>query len=75
MYTDLVREEITTDVHASQTLQEFDPYLGSMLETFTCSRKAERSLTCLAFPMGESYLDLSVFSIHLIHLTWVSLPS
>lgn len=65
MSADLVREEIAADVRASQLLQEFDPYLGSMLETLTCSRKAGRSLTCLAFPMGESYLDLSMSSFRL----------
>ena len=64
MSADLVREEITADVRASQMLQEFDPYQGSMLETLTCSRKAGRSLTCLAFPMGDSYLDLSKPSLY-----------
>lgn len=60
MSADLVREEIAADVRASQILQDFDPYQGNVLETLTCSRKAGRSLACLAFPMGESYLDLSM---------------
>ncbi|KZT71316.1 hypothetical protein DAEQUDRAFT_666367 [Daedalea quercina L-15889] len=60
MSAELVREEIAADARASQALQEFDPYLGSTLETFTCTRKAGRSLTCLAFPMGDSYFDLNI---------------
>lgn len=68
MATDLVREEITTDEQASQALREFDPYTESMLEAFTCSRNAGRSLTCLAFSMGESCLDLSAYSVFLTHI-------
>ncbi|KAH9843216.1 RNA polymerase I-specific transcription-initiation factor-domain-containing protein [Rhodofomes roseus] len=60
MSAELVRDEIAADVRATQSLQEFDPYRGSMLETFTCARNAGRSLTCLAFPMGDSYLDLNI---------------
>lgn len=56
--TELIRDEIIQDAHAIRALETFDPYTGNMLEIL-CHSGTQDNSAFLAFPMGDSFRELS----------------
>ncbi|KAG5647242.1 hypothetical protein DXG03_000777 [Asterophora parasitica] len=54
---ELIRDELLNDAKIMERLDDFDPYLGNVLETVVT-----RDATFLAFPMGELNWELSKLS-------------
>ncbi|KAF9484739.1 hypothetical protein BDN70DRAFT_87611 [Pholiota conissans] len=57
----LIRDHLIEDNTRSKTLQNFDPYSGTLIEAFTLQR--DKHTIYAAFPTGETKRDLSYASI------------
>ena len=60
---ELMRDELAEDARLTQALQRFNPYCGNMMAAFSSLDKKDNESAFVAFPMGETYSDLSQ-SIH-----------
>ncbi|KIP12300.1 hypothetical protein PHLGIDRAFT_113776 [Phlebiopsis gigantea 11061_1 CR5-6] len=61
--SDLIRDELAENARLASQLQDFDPYLGSLLTPVISSGRSGRQVAFLAFPMGPTGAGLNISPI------------